>query len=63
MNARLFGRKELVHILSLLRLMQNRKGSQENEQRMLKNGCFSFKFDKLYRKHFNGYHVLFISSL
>ena len=47
MNARLFGRKELVHILSLLRLMQNRKGSQENEQRMLKNGWFSFKFDKL----------------
>ena len=47
MNARLFGRKELVHILSLLRLMQNRKGSQENEQRTLKNGCFSFKFDKL----------------
>ena len=49
MNARLFGRKDLVHILSLLRLMQNRKGSQENEQRMLKNafGCFSFKFDKL----------------
>lgn len=47
MNARLFGRKVLVHILSLLRLKQNRKGSQENEQRMLKNGCFSFKFDKL----------------
>ena len=49
MNARLFGRKELVHIvhISLLRLMQNRKGSQENEQRMLKNGCFSFKFDKV----------------
>ena len=47
MNAWLFGRKELVYILRLLRLMQNHKGLQENEKRMLKNASFSFNFDKL----------------
>ena len=48
MNARLFGRNERdIYFNSLIGLMHNLKSLQENEQKMLKNARFAFKFDKL----------------
>ena len=45
MNARLFGRNERdIYFKSITGLMHNLKSLQENEQKMLKNARFSFKF-------------------
>ena len=59
MNARLFGRNERdIYFKSITGLMHNLKILQENEQKMLKNARFLFKFGC----NENTFRFLFISS-